>query len=138
MAMESQVTVLVVDDEPLIREIVRALLEDEGYAVECAADGVEALAVVDAASVDVVISDVVMPRLDGRTLAHRLRSRRKALPIVLMSANRSESGIPGVAIVPKPFDVDDLLAAVSGALANAASGGAHGRAPREETRPFGH
>ena len=136
MAMESHVTVLVVDDEPLIREIVRALLEDEGYAVECAADGVEALEVVDVAAVDVVISDVVMPRLDGRALARRLRSRREEMPIVLMSANRAESGIPGVALVPKPFDVDDLLAAVTAALTNTTRGGANGRAPRPETRPF--
>jgi CheY-like chemotaxis protein len=138
--MESQVTVLVVDDEPLIREIVRALLEDEGYAVECAEDGVEALAVVDAEPIDLVISDVVMPRLDGRTLAHRLRARQEPLPIVLMSANRAESGMPGVALVAKPFDVDDLLDAVSAALADAASGNANsnGRAPRGETRPFQH
>jgi CheY-like chemotaxis protein len=120
MPMESQVTVLVVDDEPLIREIVRALLEDEGYAVECAEDGVEALAVVEAAPIDLVISDVVMPRLDGRTLAQRLRARRAALPIVLMSANRAASGIPGIALMPKPFDLDDLLDAVATALAAAA------------------
>lgn len=128
-------TVLVVDDEPLIRDIVRALLEDEGYAVQCAEDGVEALAVVDGEPIDLVISDVVMPRLDGRTLAHRLRSRQHRLPVVLMSANRNDSGVPGVVLLPKPFDVDDLLDAVSDALADAASDGRHGRAPHQEPRP---
>lgn len=135
MIGEPQKTVLVVDDEPLIRGIVAELLEDEGYAVQCAGDGVEALAVVEAAAIDLVISDVVMPRLDGRALARRLRARQERLPIVLMSANRAESGIPGVTLVPKPFNLDQLLDAVDAALAAAARANRSGRPRSLDGRP---
>ena len=110
-------TVLVVVDEPAIREIVAALLEDEGYKVRRAKDGLEALATVDAGQVDLVLSDVTMPRLDGATLAKKLRRRGRPVPVVLMSAYYDAVDVPGVTFVPKPFEIDRLLAAVTSALA---------------------
>src|SRR5918997_1077583 len=79
-------TVLVVEDEPVIRELMAILLEEEGYTVRQATDGMEALETVEQYPVDLVLSDVKMPRLDGASLAHRLRERGDPLPVVLMSA----------------------------------------------------
>jgi CheY-like chemotaxis protein len=115
--MKQKPTVLVVDDEPAIREIVATLLEDEGYKVRRAKDGLEALATVDAGQVDLVLSDVTMPRLDGASLAKKLRRRGRPVPVVLMSAYYDAVDVPGVTFVPKPFEIDRLLAAVTSALA---------------------
>ncbi len=109
-------TVLVVDDEPAIREIVATLLEDEGYRVRHARDGVEALAAIDDDTIDLVVSDVVMPRLDGASLVRKLRRRGHLIPVVLMSAVYADVDLPGVRFVPKPFEIDRLLGTVASAL----------------------
>ena len=109
-------TVLVVEDEPAIREVVADLLEDEGYAVRQAADGLEAIDELEVDGVDLVLSDVRMPRLDGPALARRLRRHGYAVPVVLMSAVDVEVDLPGVGFLPKPFDRDHLLHAVGSAL----------------------
>jgi two-component system cell cycle sensor histidine kinase/response regulator CckA len=109
-------TVLIVEDEPAIRAVVAALLEEEGYAVRRARNGLEALAVVDSAPVDLILSDVVMPHLDGASLVRRLRQRGVLVPVVLMSAVYADVDLPGVPFVPKPFDVDRLLEAIATAM----------------------
>jgi CheY-like chemotaxis protein len=113
---ETTPTVLVVEDEPAIREVVADLLEDEGYAVHQAADGLEAIAELEVDHIDLVLSDVRMPRLDGPALARRLRRHGYAMPVVLMSAVDVEVDLPGVCFLPKPFDRDHLLHAVGSAL----------------------
>jgi two-component system response regulator MprA len=105
--------VLVVDDEPAIQETVAALLVDEGYAVRCASDGVEALAAVERDEFDLVITDVVMPRLDGLGLVRELRYRGFGLPIVLMSATPPQANFAGLAFVAKPFESSRLLGIVA-------------------------
>jgi CheY-like chemotaxis protein len=113
---ETTPTVLVVEDEPAIREVVADLLEDEGYAVRQAADGLEAIDELEVDAVDLVLSDVRMPRLDGPALARRLRRDGSAIPVVLMSAVDVEVNLPGVRFLPKPFDRDHLLHAIGSAL----------------------
>ena len=110
-------TVLVVDDEPAIREVVATLLEEEGYAVCRAADGREALLVVEEHAVDLVVSDIRMPKLDGAMLVRELRRQGHGVPVVLMSAVYADVDLPGVRFVPKPFELDHLLVAVEKALA---------------------
>jgi CheY-like chemotaxis protein len=122
-------TVLVVDDEAAIREVVAALLEDEGYAVRQAADGHEALAEVAKGGVDVVLSDVAMPRLDGLSLARQLRSRGRAVPVVLMSAAAPKHPLPAVPFLPKPFAADQLTHVIAGALGRDGRAAAWGQAP---------
>ena len=100
-------TVLIVDDERLIVEVLAGLLEDEGYAVRRAYDGQAALRQVEAEPPDLVLSDVAMPGLNGVELARRLSAR--GIPVALMSAAGADPGIPGVAFVPKPFDLDRIL-----------------------------
>jgi CheY-like chemotaxis protein len=114
--LEAMPTVLVVEDEPAIREVVADLLQDEGYAVRQASDGLQAIDELEVDDVDLVLSDVRMPRLDGPSLAHRLRRRGHAVPVVLMSAVDVEVDLPGVRFLPKPFDRDHLLDAIGSAL----------------------
>jgi two-component system, OmpR family, response regulator MprA len=109
-------TVLVVEDEPAIREVVADLLQDEGYAVRQASDGLQAIEELEVDDVDLVLSDVRMPRLDGPSLARRLRGRGRAVPVVLMSAVDVEVDLPGVRFLPKPFERDHLLHVIGSAL----------------------
>jgi CheY-like chemotaxis protein len=112
-------TVLVVDDEPAIREVIATLLEDEGYLVRHAKDGLEALDAINENRIDLIVSDVVMPRLDGASLVRRLRRRGHLMPVVLMSAVYADVDLPGVRFVPKPFEIDRLLGTVASALGSA-------------------
>jgi len=109
-------TVLVVEDEPVIRELMSILLEDEGYAVHQAVDGLQALEMLEQHGVDLVLSDVKMPRLDGASLVHRLRSRGDAIPVVLMSAVYAEVDLPGVRFLRKPVNCEHLLTIIAAAL----------------------
>jgi two-component system cell cycle sensor histidine kinase/response regulator CckA len=111
---ESTRTILTVEDEPDIREVVADLLQDEGYAVRQASDGLQAIDELEVDDVDLVLSDVRMPRLDGPSLARRLRGL--AVLVVLMSAVAVEVDLPGVRFLPKPFDRDHLLDVVGSAL----------------------
>nr|WP_125261924.1 response regulator [Streptomyces alboflavus] len=111
--------VLVVDDNKVIRQLIRVNLELEGFEVVTAADGAECLDVVHQVRPDVVTLDVVMPRLDGLRTAARLRSdpRTRGLPLVVVSACTQyevEAGIEvGVdAFLAKPFEPAELLGIV--------------------------
>jgi CheY-like chemotaxis protein len=108
--------VLIVEDEPVIRELMAILLEEEGYAVHLAEDGLEALEAVERHAVDLVLSDVKMPRLDGASLAHRLRARADPIPVVLMSAVYAEVDLPGVRFLRKPVNCEHLLDIIATAL----------------------
>jgi CheY-like chemotaxis protein len=109
--------VLVVDDDAGIADLLADLLADEGYAVKTAADGEEALAVVARVPVDLVLTDVMMPGIDGVTLSRRLRQRGDPTPVVLMSAVYDDVDLPGVRFVPKPFDLDAMVEIVDSVLA---------------------
>ena len=110
---------LVVDDEPAIREVIATLLEDEGYLVRHAKDGLEALDAINGDEIDLIVSDVVMPGLDGASLVRKLRRRGHLMPVVLMSAVYADVDLPGVRFVPKPFEIDRLLGTVASALGSA-------------------
>jgi CheY-like chemotaxis protein len=128
-------TILVVDDESAIRELAASILAAEGYTVVQASDGLAAWDVVNRGGVDLVLSDIMMSRLDGHGLLERLRAHGYTLPVVLMSAvTISPDGKePGVRFLPKPFDVDQLCQTVATALRAAgesrASSGATGLWP---------
>jgi DNA-binding NtrC family response regulator len=112
----SGILVLVVDDEIAVRRFAARVLEREGYGVVEAKDGVEALELIsqDGVSVEVVVSDIVMPRLNGVELMQALATSRPDLPVILMSgyatAALAELGIAApCAILPKPFPPERLL-----------------------------
>jgi CheY-like chemotaxis protein len=108
--------ILVVEDEPVIRELMAILLEEEGYTVRQACDGLEALETVDQHPVDLVLSDVKMPRLDGAALAHHLRAQPDPLPVILMSAVYAEVDLPGVHFLRKPVAGEHLLTIIAATL----------------------
>ncbi|SDJ78071.1 Response regulator receiver domain-containing protein [Streptomyces indicus] len=109
------------DDNKVIRQLIRVNLELEGFEVVTAADGAEALDIVEQVGPDAVTLDVVMPRLDGLRTAARLRNdpRTRELPLVIVSACTQyevESGLEvGVdAFLAKPFEPAELVAVVRG------------------------
>jgi DNA-binding NtrC family response regulator len=107
--------VLIVDDEPSIRDVMATLLLDAGYSVQTAADGQIALEIIDLAPPDLIITSVMMPQLDGWALLDRLHERNPSLPVILMSAGdwirrRRTTPIPDHAVfLGKPFAVEKLL-----------------------------
>lgn len=115
--------VLIVDDEPAIRETLSDLLEEEGFVVTRARDGLEALHLVESRVFDLVVSDIKMPRLDGASLARQLRRQGLPIPIVLMSAVYADVDLAGISFIPKPFDFDVFLRRVREALASGSSAG---------------
>lgn len=112
-------TVLVVDDEQMMRSFLTRIMEFEHYQVYAAADGVEALTILEnVPSVDLVISDVRMPRMDGRQLAVELSRRHPHTPIVLISGAYlgGACDLPGP-VLPKPFTAVALASRVREVLA---------------------
>jgi two-component system response regulator MprA len=106
--------ILVVDDEPALRDAVAGLLADAGYRVAVAWNGADALARWERDPPELVLSDVMMPGLDGLGLVRALRARGDATPVILTSAAGAPIGGPaGVAWLPKPVDPDALLRLVA-------------------------
>jgi two-component system, OmpR family, response regulator MprA len=118
------VRVLVVDDERAVRESLRRALALEGYEVELAADGGEALRYVEEPEVrpDLVILDLLMPRLDGLELTRRVRAAGVDVPILILTARRDVGDrVAGLDVgaddyVVKPFALEELLARVRALL----------------------
>ena len=108
--------ILVVDDDSSIRETVSEVLNMEGYRVETARNGLEALRAIEDGAPRLVLLDMRMPLLDGWGFARALRERGLDLPIVVMTAARDarrwaqEIGARGY--LAKPFELGDLLSAV--------------------------
>ncbi len=113
--------ILVVDDEPAIRDFVTAVLEDEGYQVVAAHTGRRAQELLPAERPDLVLMDVMMPGLDGRDVVAWIRAHPDllAVPVILMSAavRSGRADGPVAAFLHKPFDLDQLLDTVERVLA---------------------
>ncbi|SNS45248.1 response regulator transcription factor [Rhodococcoides kyotonense] len=108
--------ILVVDDDRAVRDSLRRSLTFNGYTVELAVDGLDALEKIAAARPDALVLDVMMPRLDGLEVCRRLRSTGDDLPILVLTARDSVServaGLDAGAddYLPKPFALEELLA----------------------------
>ena len=120
--------ILVVDDERAVRESLRRALELEGYEIELAADGGEALAQLESDQPDAVILDVLMPGVDGLEVCRRLRRSGNRIPILMLTARDAvENRVEGLDAgaddyVTKPFALDELLARVRALLRRTANG----------------
>lgn len=110
--------ILLVDDDVALRDVTRRILRDAGYDVRVAGDGREALDVLADASfdVDVVVSDVVMPRLGGVELAQHLERHAPHLPVILMTGYDSAPAPLKQRVLPKPVDGATLMATLEEAL----------------------
>jgi DNA-binding response OmpR family regulator len=119
--------VLVIDDDPVIVELLRVNFEIEGFDVVSAEDGREGLERARTDSPDLVLSDIMMPRLDGLQLVSRLKEdpRTRALPVILLSAKAQNAEVQqGLDLgaddyVTKPFDPLELVDRVNAVLAKA-------------------
>jgi CheY-like chemotaxis protein len=102
-------TVLVIDDEDLVRDVVARMIEDLGYAAVTATDGPAGLAIIDSLPVHAVLVDLTMPRMGGVDVIKALRARRPELPIVLCSGyDRDGRAARADAYLPKPFRLEAL------------------------------
>ena len=114
-------TILLVEDEAALREVTRRILSAAGYNVIVASDGLEALQVAEAhdAQIDMLLSDVVMPQMNGPLLAERLIAQRPSIRVLLMSGFAQpilDSGGhlgAGIALIEKPFSGPALLAKIA-------------------------
>ena len=117
----SQARILLVDDDPHLREMLGYALRREGYEVLEAGDGAQALRVVESESVDLLVLDVMMPELDGLEVCRRLR-RDSQVPIVFLSSKAEELDrvlgleLGGDDYVTKPFSPRELLSRVKAVL----------------------
>lgn len=122
------VRILVVDDDRAVRESLRRSLSFNGYSVELAHDGVEALDMIASDRPDALVLDVMMPRLDGLEVCRQLRSTGDDLPILVLTARDSVServaGLDAGAddYLPKPFALEELLARMRAAAPHQARG----------------
>ena len=115
---------LLVDDEPGLREAVQAYLEDSGFSVRAASNATEGWEMLQQMTPDLVISDIMMPQVDGYEFLRQMRDddRFKALPVVFLTARGMTSDrIQGYdagcdAYLSKPFDPDELVSIVTGII----------------------
>jgi two-component system OmpR family response regulator len=118
--------ILVVEDEPdLLRSLAKSLRE-EGYAVDTAADGEDGLFKAESVSYDAVVLDVMLPRLDGWEVLHRLRAKKKTPVLLLTARDRTSDRVRGLDTgaddyLVKPFDLSELLARLRALIRRGAS-----------------
>jgi len=115
-------TILLVEDEDMLRGLIRELLELKGYVVLEACQGVEALSLIQdqGAKVDLILTDVVMPHMSGSELVERLRKDHPTLKVIFMSGYTGANNasihksleMPGVAFLQKPFRLNNLVGQV--------------------------
>jgi CheY-like chemotaxis protein len=125
---KNPITVLTVDDEPEIRTVLRELLEDSGASVLEASSGGEALEILSQQNVNVVISDLRMPGIDGVTLLKAIRARFGEQPIFIFCTGLKGHGLQNVQemgayeAIAKPFDPQSMIQVVKSAIAEATQG----------------
>ena len=110
--------ILVVEDEKHLNRIISEAVEDEGYSVDSCYNGLEALEYLECADYDVIILDIMMPKMNGLELVRRLRDRGDSTPVLFLTARDAvadrveglESG--GDYYLTKPFDFQELMAVV--------------------------
>jgi two-component system response regulator (stage 0 sporulation protein F) len=119
--------ILIVDDEAPVREVLTEYLAAEGYAVEAAGSGAEALTAVRRGRTDLVLLDVRMPGLDGVQVLRRIRKLAERVPVIMVTANedvglaKETLKLGAFDYVAKPFDFDYLDRAVAAGLARVAA-----------------
>jgi two-component system cell cycle sensor histidine kinase/response regulator CckA len=112
--------ILIVDDEPMIRRFLRLLLEQSGFAVLDAGNGIEALSVfqLHRESIGLVLTDVVMPEMNGPTLVDHIRHIDPCVPVLFISAycETLSGAMKNIECLPKPFLPDELIQKVQQAV----------------------
>ncbi len=116
--MSEPIKLLLVEDECMLAEILSDTLSDRGFEVQLAGDGEQALLRVHESPFDVVVTDVMMPRMDGFTLVRRLRSEGYRMPVLFLTARSATEDVVsgfeagGNDFLRKPFAIDELIVRV--------------------------
>jgi DNA-binding response OmpR family regulator len=116
----AQSHILVLDDDPALVRVVRLALLSEGFTVAVAVDGVQGLEMIEANGYDLLVLDLQMPRMDGRTFYRELRARGFNIPVLLLSAfgaHAARRELMAEDALDKPFDTDDLVSRIRDLLA---------------------
>jgi len=114
--------ILIVDDDPSIHELIGAMLAEEPWKLDSAASGEEALSLLEGRTYDLVLTDILMPGMDGLALLAELRKRYPAVPVVVMTVKNTPEHILGslrreaTAYISKPFERDALIVTLQSAL----------------------
>lgn len=126
LANKDAARILIVEDDASLRRLLEMRLTIDGYVTRAAADGADALAMLDEWTPDVVVADVMMPRLSGLSLCRAIRDqpRLASIPVILLTARNFDDEIEavvklgGVTFMSKPFDAEALNTALRAALAD--------------------
>lgn len=114
-------SILVVDDEMALLDLMESLLDELGHKTFAVSDGKQALDVLAAQQVDLVICDVMMPIMDGITFLHNMRENAayNHIKVVMMSAAPPKfTGVQPEKFVPKPYNLDEMEAIIEGMLSS--------------------
>ncbi|TGU70323.1 sigma-54-dependent Fis family transcriptional regulator [Geomonas terrae] len=120
--MPNTIRILAVDDEPVFRFLLEKQLRDIGYTVHTAVDGLQALELLEQQPIDLILSDLVMPRMDGLALIEEVQKRKAAPPIIVITAHGSvESAVEAMRrgaydYLEKPYQPDDLRITIKRAI----------------------
>ncbi|MEU0159397.1 response regulator transcription factor [Streptomyces sp. NPDC006261] len=136
--------ILIVDDEPAVREALQRSLAFEGYGTQVAVDGYDALAMAEAYAPDLIVLDIQMPRMDGLTAARRIRATGSTTPILMLTARDTVgdrvTGLDAGAddYLVKPFELDELFARIRALLRRSsyAASAAGAQAPDDDVLSF--
>ena len=121
-------TVLVVDDETDVRTVVEAILANHGYSVVQAKDGAEALSLLRRRKFDLMVLDIMMPRMDGYQVMEELKSANPELPVIMLTAKAQPKDVWKGYVegchfyITKPFESESLIRAVNYLLNNLSEG----------------
>ena len=122
MSKATEATIVVVDDEPSIRELLVASLHFAGYEVETAASGSEAIEVISRTKPDMIILDVMLPDIDGFTVTRRIRQEGITAPVLFLTArDDTQDKVMGLTVggddyVTKPFSLEEVVARIRAIL----------------------
>src|SRR5579862_5130821 len=128
MPASSPHRLLIVDDDPSIHELVQAMLAGQGWEADSASSGEDALTRLETRSYDALLTDILMPGMDGLELLGRLRARHPGTPVVMMTVKNTPDHVMGslrreaAAYVSKPFSRDTLLTTLQNALSSSVEG----------------
>ncbi|WP_326659417.1 response regulator transcription factor [Streptomyces sp. NBC_00385] len=134
--------ILIVDDEPAVREALQRSLAFEGYGTEVAVDGLDALTKAESYDPDLIVLDIQMPRMDGLTAARRIRATGTTTPILMLTARDTVgdrvTGLDAGAddYLVKPFELDELFARIRALLRRSSYAAAAGPVPDDNVLAF--
>lgn len=120
--MNSNINILVVDDDPVACDLLKETLQSENYLVDTAANGLDALKIVRDGSYNILITDFIMPMLDGLSLLIKAKAELPNLQVILMTASRQEAILIEAkrqgadAVIPKPIEMKKLLKIINNIL----------------------